>query len=155
MTASLLVVGPVVDDLKIDEGFRSKPYYCHLKFPTIGYGIRIGPKNAPLDQYQFTVKENVAEAWLKSEVLDRYDRLCKRIPWYEFAPHTVQRVLLNMAYQLGVDGVLGFKDTLRLLERKEYKAASLEMLDSKWAKIDTPGRAQKLSNSIRLLEKGA
>ena len=41
-----------------------------------------------------------------------------------------------------------FKKTLLYLENKEFRMASNEMLDSRWAR-QTPNRAKKLSNVIK------
>jgi lysozyme len=49
-----------------------------------------------------------------------------------------------MIYQIGHAGVAKFKKTLSLINEGDYKGASEEMLDSKWAR-QTPSRAQSLS----------
>ena len=43
----------------------------------------------------------------------------------------VQEALLDMAYQLGVDGLLGFHDMLAALERGDYQAAKAAALSSR------------------------
>ena len=54
-----------------------------------------------------------------------------------------------MCYQMGVSGVSKFKKTLLYLENREFRMASIEMLDSKWAKSDSPQRAKRLSDIIK------
>ena len=70
--------------------------------------------------------------------------LRRRLPWFDKLDVARQGVLLNMAFQMGVDGLLGFKNTLAMIERGDYKAAAAGMLDSLWAR-QTPERAQRLS----------
>ena len=41
-------------------------------------------------------------------------------------------VLLDMAYNLGVNGLLKFSRTLRAIERGQWVEAGEEMKDSKW-----------------------
>jgi lysozyme len=53
-----------------------------------------------------------------------------------------------MCFQMGRSGVANFKKFLAAAERKDWDAASGEMLDSKWAK-QTPGRAKKLADIFR------
>ena len=53
-----------------------------------------------------------------------------------------------MGYQLGLNRLLGFKRMLAALERGDYRAASDEMLDSKWAISDTPARARRLAQMM-------
>ena len=55
---------------------------------------------------------------------------------------------MEMAYQLGPTAFSKFKKTIYLLAHKDYRGASTEMLDSKWARDDTPGRALELSNRL-------
>ena len=62
-------------------------------------------------------------------------------------PVEAKDVLYEMCYQMGVSGVSKFKKTLLYLENKEFRMASKEMLDSRWAR-QTPNRAKKLSNII-------
>ena len=63
-------------------------------------------------------------------------------------PEKAQDVIVEMCYQMGINGFSKFKKTIDHLMRKDYKAASVEMLDSRWAK-QTPNRAKKLSNQMK------
>ena len=49
-----------------------------------------------------------------------------------------------MCFQLGKRGVQKFVKMLLALEERDYKTASLEMLDSKWHS-QTPKRCKELS----------
>ena len=55
-----------------------------------------------------------------------------------------------MCYQLGVTGFSKFKKTIAYLQNKEWRNASIEMLDSRWAK-QTPNRAKEMSNRVKKL----
>ena len=54
----------------------------------------------------------------------------------------------DRCYQLGLTGFSKFKKTIYLLETEQYDEASIEMLDSLWAK-QTPNRAKELSEKLR------
>ena len=56
-----------------------------------------------------------------------------------------------MCYQLGLSGFSKFKKTIYLLETEQYEDASVEMLDSLWAK-QTPNRAKELSETLRSID---
>ncbi len=56
--------------------------------------------------------------------------------------------LVNMVFQLGATGVLGFKKMLQYLNNREYELAADEALDSKWA-VQTPARAKRVTGVIR------
>jgi lysozyme len=72
-----------------------------------------------------------------------------RLPWYDILPEDKKNVLQDMSYQMGVAGVLRFKKFLAALEAGKFEHAAKEMLDSKWARTDSPGRARELAGIIR------
>ena len=53
-----------------------------------------------------------------------------------------------MAFNMGTAGLLKFKNTLGLIKDGKYKEASVEMLNSAWAK-QVGKRATNLSNMIK------
>ena len=60
----------------------------------------------------------------------------------------IQDALCEMAYQMGVAGLLGFKNTLALIKERKYTQAAENMLKSKWA-TQTPKRAREIANLVR------
>jgi hypothetical protein len=54
-----------------------------------------------------------------------------------------------MAYQLGGQGLNGFTKTRTHIERNEFKAASVEMLNSRWAE-QTYQRAERAADMFYL-----
>ena len=52
-----------------------------------------------------------------------------------------------MIFQMGFTGVSKFKNMIKALQNHDYKQASIEMLDSRWAK-QTPNRAKELSSHM-------
>ena len=58
-------------------------------------------------------------------------------------------VILSMAYQMGMEGLLGFRCFLASIAVCDYCLAATEMLDSKWARIDSPDRAKRLADMMR------
>jgi lysozyme len=85
---------------------------------------------------------------LEDAVQDDLAALPPRLPFWNQLNGPRQRVLAEMAYQMGVDGVLKFRKTLAALERGDYLAAADEMLDSKWA-LETRKRAEWLSDLMK------
>ena len=74
--------------------------------------------------------------------------LAEKYDWFLSAPVEVKDIVMNMNYQLGVSAFSKFKKTIQYIKVKDYKAASIEMLDSKWARDDTPSRAKELSDRM-------
>lgn len=129
------------DDIKREEGWVPHAYQDHLGYWTIGYGFLI-------DQNGGSLPKVVADYWLDYILSGIKTRLYSALPWLESQPEEVQRALGNMAYQLGIDGLLRFKMMLAALEIGDRKLAAKEALNSKWA-AQTPERAGRVAALIR------
>ena len=68
-------------------------------------------------------------------------------------PQEIKDVVMEMCYQLGVTGVSKFKKTIAYLQNKQWEEASIEMLDSLWAR-QTPNRAKELSDRVKEVDSG-
>tara|TARA_R100001015_G_C4473539_1_gene56403 strand:+ start:45 stop:473 length:429 start_codon:yes stop_codon:yes gene_type:complete len=128
----------VVDEIKKHEGFRSKVYKCTEGYDTIGYGFAI--KDLELD-------EDVSTLILMKKLLVLLERIYIAFPWFKDIDNEAKEVVMDMCYNLGIRGFSKFKKTIYYLETEQYQEASVEMLDSLWAK-QVKGRAKHLSNKI-------
>ena len=131
---------PLIDDIKKHEGFSPVVYQCTAGYDTIGYGKRI--------KY-LQITEEQAEEWLEEELQNLKYVLADKYDWFLPAPQEAQDIVMNMNYQLGVTAFSKFKKTIKYIKVKDYKSASTEMLDSKWARDDTPRRAKELSDRMK------
>ena len=131
----------LIKQIKEHEGFRSSVYQCTEGYDTIGYGFAI--KDLKLD-------EDIAELILIRKLGELQDRISHTFGWFYNSPDVVKDVVTNMCYQLGISGFSKFKKTIYLIETEQYEEASVEMLDSLWAK-QTPNRAKELSEEVRAL----
>lgn len=128
--------------LRGDEGVRKSAYQDHLGYWTIGVGRLIDArKNAGL-------RDEEIDYLLNNDIADRVEALTRLLPWFTRLDEARQGVLLNMSFQLGVDGLLSFKNTLRHIERGDYEQAALNMQMSKWYG-QTPERAERMMQQIR------
>ena len=127
--------------ISYEEGYRMKPYLCSEGYPTIGIGKRIGPKGADLSLYEFTVNEHVAQAWLLEEVI-KIERSLVKHEWYCVLDEDRKIIITSMAYQLGMTGLLKFKNMIAALEREDWTEAGLAAVDSKWYR-QTKQRAER------------
>ena len=128
----------ILESIKKHEGFRSKVYKCTEGYDTIGYGFAI--KDLVLD-------ENVAELILMKKIQKLLERILIAFHWFQDSPNEIKFVITNMCYQLGLSGFSKFKKTIYYLETEQYEEASVEMLDSLWAK-QTPNRAKEISEIL-------
>lgn len=136
------MIDQLIDDLKSDEGWRERPYRCSEGWLTTGYGFLIDERRS------IPMPREVGDLWLRLIVADRFAELTARLPWLMDQPADVQRALGNMAYQMGVSGVMGFRKMLAALKDGDRELAANESLDSTWAK-QTPRRAQRVAALIR------
>ena len=127
-----------INQLKSDEGFKDKIYFCTEGKQTIGYGFNL----------EAGITQREAEALLTLRVSDIRDKLYAMMHWYKSLPEDIQDVLLNMAYQLGVSGLLNFTKTLDAASKGHWHTMADEMLDSRWAN-QTPERARRLAYRVR------
>ena len=130
----------LIDDIKKHEGFSPVVYQCTAGYDTIGYGQRV--------KY-LKVTQEQAEEWLLEELQNLKYILADKYDWFLSAPQEVKDIVMNMNYQLGVSAFSKFKKTIKYIKVKDYKSASTEMLDSKWARDDTPRRAKELSDRMK------
>ena len=137
--------------LKYEEGYRAKPYYCSEGYPTIGIGLRIGPKGAPLSQYEMDMPQAVAECWLDCYLDKLRDDMTSNVAIYKAmcaCNPAREAVLISMAYQMGVSGLAGFKNTLKAIEQGRWEDAMNCMMSSRWAR-QTPSRAKRHADQMR------
>lgn len=136
----MIDISKLKDQLARHEGVRHKVYKDTVGKLTIGIGRNltdVGLSHAEIDL-------------LFDNDIERTIAGVRQVPafiWLE-GDDVRQRVLINMAFNLGLGGLLGFKETLLAIERGDYGAAADRMLLSKWA--DQVGsRAHELATMMR------
>lgn len=124
-----------------DEGSRSTVYRDSLGYWTIGAGFLVDARRGG------GLPDAVRDVWLDYLVDEREQALRAALPWFDRLDEVRQGALLNMAYQLGVAGLLGFRATLARIRDGRYADAANEMLRSTWA-MQTPDRARRVALQI-------
>lgn len=128
----------MVRQLRLHEGERLKPYRCTAGKLTIGIGRN-------LDDRGITAEES---AYLLANDITREERaLIQALPWVAQLDEVRQRVLLDMAFNMGLGGLLQFKNTLATIKAGDYAKAATMMLDSRWAG-QVGQRAERLSRMM-------
>jgi len=126
--------------LEKNEGIRLKPYRDSKGYLTIGIGRNLDTKG---------ISREEADIMLGNDIIEAIDLVRHNIPWSVNLDDQRFSVLVEMAFQLGIGGLLLFRQTLGYLEKGDYELAALAMLESKWAKEDSPKRALELSEIIK------
>lgn len=143
-----------IDLLKRQEGFRAKVYKCPAGKQSIGYGYNLEAN--PLELSAAVIagfyKNGITRAEAEQLLIDELHRLesilAPKLDYWPGLNQARQSVLLNMAYNLGVEGLFEFSKTLSFIRRGDYGAAAKEMLNSQWAR-QVKGRANELSLIMR------
>lgn len=126
-----------------DEGTKATVYKDSLGYYTIGVGRLVDARKPGSG-----LRPKEMAFMLANDIEERMLALSVQLPWMEELSEPRQAVLLNMSFQLGVAGLLGFKNTLLMIRAGDYEAASKGMLQSLWAR-QTPNRAKRLSEQMR------
>tara|TARA_E500000318_G_C3567192_1_gene216199 strand:+ start:2694 stop:3113 length:420 start_codon:yes stop_codon:yes gene_type:complete len=132
----------IISDLYNDEGFRSSAYQDTEGYWTIGIGTLIDERRGG------GITQEEAEYLAKNRVMKVVFELDRRIPWYRDKPSQVQEALVNMAYQMGAEGLMMFRNMLACIKNDDFDGAYREALDSRWAR-QTPNRAKRVAEQIR------
>ena len=128
----------IIEKIALEEGFRGRMYKCPADKWTIGYGFNLEALEMP---------QAVADMWLQHIVVDIVTKLNKH-SWFMRLDQKRDAAIIDMAYQMGLNGLLGFKGMIKALESYDYEAAANELLDSKYAR-QTPARAKRNADIIR------
>lgn len=128
----------IEEQLILHEGMRLKPYRCPAGKLTIGVGRNLEAKGLTKEEALILLRNDIAET---TNQLQTY-------AWYARLDPIRQKVLVDMAYNLGVGGLLKFRKMIAALERGDYEGAADQMLDSRWAE-QVGMRATRLAEMMR------
>jgi lysozyme len=121
------------------EGLRLRPYIDTVGKTTIGVGRNLDDRG---------ISESEALFLLDNDIDMSIDELRARFEWFDELSEVRQRVLVDMAFNLGITKLLGFKRTLAAIKRGDYVAAAAGMMASKWA-TQVKRRAHRLAAMMR------
>lgn len=141
----------VTAELKVDEGVRSRPYSdktgkTHVSTDggklTIGVGRNIEDRGLP---------EEIIEALLRIDILEA-EKIAKRLfPDFESYSRNRRACLINLAFNLGLPRLLGFRKMIAAIRNGDWPLAAYEARRSKWFHQVQPERSGRV---VRQLEFG-
>jgi len=124
-----------------EEGAESCAYQDSLGYWTIGVGRLIDSRKGG------GLSPDEIDYLLDNDIKRNYEAVLAALPWIEKLNDARQAVLIGMAFQMGLKGLLQFKRTLGSIEDGHYSEAAAEMMDSAWAK-QTFGRAARMAKQM-------
>jgi lysozyme len=122
--------------LKSDEGYRDHVYLDTVGVPTCGWGhaLHVGSP----------VSRQICELFLAADL----ERVDKDYAFMRMNLDPVREAVVKcMLFQMGLGGVQRFTRFLKAVDRQDFPAAALEMLNSRWAE-QTPNRARRLADMM-------
>lgn len=120
--------------LEQQEGFRATPYRDSRGFLTVGFGTNL---DAGITREQAEAMMQVRLA-VNESALEDYS-------WFAALDGVRRGVVENMAYNLGVLGVLEFKDMIAAIEAQDWPEAAHQMRASVW-RVQVGDRALVLAD---------
>jgi lysozyme len=151
-------VKELYEEISSDEGKVLHAYLCSELHATVGIGHKIldtdpekeldifgiNWEEVPDDQY---ITEDRCYILFQEDVQVAISGCMKIYNNWDDLPQEVQHILVNMCFQLGQRGLSNFKQMGKAIEESDWEKASVEMMDSRWAK-QTPQRAERLKNRM-------
>jgi len=134
----------LVAELERDEGRVLHAYQDSLGYWTLGIGRLIDQRRGG------GISNEEADYLKRNDVAKVRRQLDENLPWWNDLDPVRKRALQNMAFQLGIGGLLGFKTSLRHIQNRNWASAAANMRASRWAR-QTPNRAERV---IKMIETG-
>lgn len=131
------------------EGFEERRYVAYPDPLTHGAPWTNGVGHTGHDVYPGQVVNDAqVDAWKTRDIAVATAGVMSAMPWAAQLNEPRQAVLIGMAFQLGLAGMVGFHNALSAAERGDYGEAGTQMLNSIWSK-QTPKRAFILSKQMQ------
>lgn len=121
-----------------EEGFRQFPYKDTAGKLTIGIGRNLIDKGISRDE---------AFSMLENDIIYFTHKLIENLPFFIELDDVRKIVLVDMCFNLGLNGFLQFKGMLSAVENHRWAEASYHILKSK-AAIQAPSRYKELADMM-------
>ena len=138
--------------VKKHEGYRNKVYLDTLNKRTVGVGhLCVEDFWEDDKEYEESFLMEILQKDLQGSI-DGADDLINNCPSGGKAniSSDAEIIIIEMVFQLGKSGVSKFRNMWKALQQDppQYDVASIEMLDSRWAK-QTPNRAKAMADQMK------
>lgn len=131
----------LVKQLSRDEGRKGHAYPDSRGYLTIGVGHlvdeRLGGSLAP----------EVIDLQLTLDLQEKARQVLHFLPWSSFLDEARLGVLINMCFNLGIEGLLGFPKMLKAMQAGEWSLAAFELADPNYV-AQVGDRARRLAKQL-------
>jgi len=139
------------EQLAEDEGCKYEIYLDHLGYKTFGVGhlVRATDPENDMDIDTEVSKERVDECF-KADIAITIEDCNVLYTNFNDIPEEAQLILANMMFNLGRPRLSRFLNLKVAVDDEDWIEASIEMMDSKWAR-QVPNRAERLCKRMEKL----
>lgn len=143
----------IIKRLEFHESCILKPYYCPTGHLTLGIGHNIDARaftneeKKAIGDWKKGITKNMAYMICRNDVNICLNQL-KTLPFWNRLDLERQYALLDMCFQLGFNGLCGFKKMLEAMRWGKWDKAAAECLNSDYAR-QTPARAKRIARLIK------
>jgi lysozyme len=133
------------EQLTLHEGMKCFPYVDTVGKMTIGVGRNLTDRGLTKDECNHLLQNDIQISLIE---------LQQHFPWFDRLEDTRQMALIDMHFNLGMNRLKSFKNTLRLIQETlmgdaTWSDVAKEMLNSKWA-TQVGKRAETLAKMMEL-----
>ena len=138
----------LLKSVKEHEGYRNKVYLDSLGKRTVGVG-HLCVEDFWVDdrEYSEDMLMNILKDDLKNAI-EGAERLCRDCPDLD---DLAKETIIEMVFQLGETGVAKFKNMWKGIKNQDWSEVAAQMADSRWAKSQTPNRAERTISRVKKL----
>lgn len=140
----------VLNSIEGHESFRSKPYIdplAHEKIPEVDFAIiqKYWAFLTPTFGHGLTyITEQESSHIVQGRINSLKISLISEQPFIQSLPGAIKDVLVEMAFQIGVEGVMNFHNMIAALKMHDFATAAREGRDSLWWRKQSHRRAESL-----------
>lgn len=128
-----------IKDSRAGEGFRGSPYLDSRGCTSIGYGRNLLGNPLTSEEGEYLLRNDLAR--IKGEIN-------RRLPWVNALDDVRQRVFHELAYNMGIRGLLSFVKMLAAAEAEDWLTANAELLNSSWSRQVQLARRDRLASML-------
>lgn len=125
--------------LKDFEGLRLKPYYDTVGKLTIGWGRNLADRG---------ISHAEATLMLQADIEIATAQARQYFAWFDSLDEVRQDFIVMMIFNVGINGLLGFKKMIEAISERDWQRAGHELHDSKWRYQVGPVRAGAMRSAI-------
>lgn len=139
----------LIADLRLDEGVRAEIYRDTMGHPSIGVGHNLDASPLP-EGWTPPLTDSQINALLAHDIggiCTALDHNPAFAGWWRTTPERVQRVIIELGFNMGVGTLATFHQFIGFLRVGSYSAAAGDLLHTRWA-TQVGARAQRVAQRL-------